>query len=307
MRATGAATQILLDPTPTLQRAGPFCWSVMSETLVLDYSFARPTPASIRAAGYSAVMRYLSTAPGHTLNPKDLTTAEVTMLHAAGLGIGLVWETTATRAGEGQAAGAADALAADAQADALGYPLTCPLFYACDYDAAPNVVAPYFTGVKAKARRPVGVYGSARVIEGTLAPYKWQCSAWSHGVVSSQAHLYQRLKATVAHPISGSDENIQIRPFPLWTPGPVVPQAAPSTAPDAAPVPVTPLEDAMRPWFIRAKTGAIVIVTPTGVRAVDPATWTVWRNLGFGLAKGMDAMDPGPFGAILASLGGLVK
>jgi Glycosyl hydrolases family 25 len=66
-------------------------------------------------------------------------------------------------------------------------------------------------------------------------------------------------------------------------------------------------EDDMKPWFFRAKTGAIVIVTPTGVRAVDPATWRVWTNLGFGLAKGMDAMDPGPFAAILASLGGLVK
>jgi hypothetical protein len=63
----------------------------------------------------------------------------------------------------------------------------------------------------------------------------------------------------------------------------------------------------MKPWFIRCATGAIVIVGPTGVRGLTPADWKVWTNLGFTLAPGMTAMDPGPFAAVIADLGGLQK
>ena len=164
-------------------------------TLILDYSFARPNPAAMKAAGYSGVMRYLSYD-----STKNLSKTEAIGLHAAGLDIGLVWETTATRAGEGSIAGAVDAIAAEAQATALGYPADAVIFYGVDYDAAPQAVAPYFAGVKSKARRPVGVYGSKRVVEGVAAPWKWQACAWSAGLVSTQAHLYQRLHATARAP-----------------------------------------------------------------------------------------------------------
>jgi hypothetical protein len=185
-------------------------------TLLLDYAWAKPSPAAIKAAGYSGVMRYLS----HD-STKNLSKAEATGLLAAGLSIGLVWETTASRAGAGFAAGAADVVAAEAQATALGYPLTAVLFYAVDYDAAPAAVAPYFAGVTSKAHRPVGVYGGIRVVDGVVAPWKWQACAWSAGRVSTSAHLYQRLHATVAHPLSGTDENVVLHPFPMWTNTPV--------------------------------------------------------------------------------------
>lgn len=72
------------------------------------------------------------------------------------------------------------------------------------------------------------------------------------------------------------------------------------------PVPPIPSEEIMKPFFIRRKDGAIVIVGPTGVRAVNPAQWQTWRNLGYHLAPGMSAMDEGPFQAVIASLGGLM-
>jgi len=184
-------------------------------TLIVDYSFSRPSPAVIKAAGYSGVMRYLSMDSG-----KNLSKPEATGLLAAGLSIGLVWETTAMRASQGRAAGASDAAAAEAQANALGYPSTAVIFYAVDYDAMPTAVAAYFAGVVSMAHRPVGVYGSKRVVEGTSVPYKWQACAWSGGLVSPGAHLYQRLRATVAHPISGTDENIILHDFPMWTNAP---------------------------------------------------------------------------------------
>src|SRR4051812_770923 len=120
----------------------------------IDYSYARPHPAEVRAAGFRGVVRYLS---GD--RKKDLTKAEAAQLHRVGLWILLVWELSAHRAGEGRAAGIADARAAEAQADALGYPGTATILYAVDYDATPHQVREYFEGIQFCARRPVGIYG----------------------------------------------------------------------------------------------------------------------------------------------------
>lgn len=89
---------------------------------------------------------------------------------------------------------------------------------------------------------------------------------------------------------------------------PVPAAAAPpaTTSKSASVKPTTPPEDTM-PWFMRSKAGAIVIVGPTGVRLLTPAQWSTWRNLGAVLAPGMGALDPGPFQAVVASLGGIVK
>jgi peptidoglycan hydrolase-like protein with peptidoglycan-binding domain len=214
-------------------------------TLLIDYSAARPAPAVIKAVGYSGVMRYLSNDPKKNLQP-----AERDALLAAGLSIGLVWETTAARAADGFAAGAADAKTAEAQAAALGFPAGLPIFYAVDFAAASSVVKPYFDGVRSVAKRPVGIYGSLSVVDAALAggwaSYAWQSCAWSGSLVSQRAHLYQRMKATVANPISGTDENVVLRPFPLWTASsstaasdvpPVFTKPAPAPAPKPAPAP----------------------------------------------------------------------
>lgn len=69
--------------------------------------------------------------------------------------------------------------------------------------------------------------------------------------------------------------------------------------------PIDPLEDTVKPFFIRRNDGAIVIVGPEGVRALTFEQWQVWQNLGYTTAPGMGAMDPGPFDAVIASLGGI--
>jgi hypothetical protein len=74
-----------------------------------------------------------------------------------------------------------------------------------------------------------------------------------------------------------------------------------TTAPDPPPE-----EDDM-PWFIRRNDGAIVIVSPTGVRPVTSTQWDVYANLGLAVfPPGMGAMDPGPFNEVVNSLGGIV-
>jgi murein DD-endopeptidase MepM/ murein hydrolase activator NlpD len=195
--------------------------------LYIDYSVARPTVEMIKSLGCVGAVRYLSDrnlSDGVT-NPKDITASEAKTLLDGGLSLALVWETTASRAGAGFDAGVADAKAAEAQADALGYPATAVIFYAVDYDATVSVVMPYFDGITTVAKRPIGVYGGYDIIHGLVHgggfPYGWQTRAWSEGEVCSKAHLYQRAFE------ANWDLNDVLQPFPAW-----------STAEETSPAPV---------------------------------------------------------------------
>jgi hypothetical protein len=190
-------------------------------TLAADYSFAHPEPTAFKLAGYDVVLRYLS----HT-DDKNLTHPEAKALRRAGLSVGLVWETTADRALAGNPAGNQDRIDAEAMAAALGYPKTCVIFYAVDTDVSPDAVDEYFGNVAKGATHPVGVYGSLRVCEGMRAAghvtYLWQTEAWSGTDVSKHAHIYQRVKATRILP-KGCDEDVLLKPLPLWAPHDVQP------------------------------------------------------------------------------------
>ena len=165
-------------------------------TQVVDYSWGRVGgsnanhAAAVAAAGYVGAMRYLCY-PGDGI--KQLRADEVAALHAQGLAVGVVWETTANRAGQGYAAGQADAAEANRQADALGFPADRPIYYAVDFDTSADVVRPYFEGAKAAGGRPVGVYGSQRVVDGLDLGWVWQCAAWSYGRRSGKARLFQNV------------------------------------------------------------------------------------------------------------------
>jgi hypothetical protein len=185
--------------------------------LVLDYAWARPSPAAIAGAGYSGVLRYLSFEPSKNLSP-----AERDGLWAAGLSIGLVWEATAQAPLQGFSRGQSDARNANDQADALGWPGNVVIIYAVDFDARTmgsvlaqgvtlstavdvhrktalnpygaelvrqamsaqmDQVADYFRGVRSVGRRPSGVYGPDHVLDSLAASVGldcyWQCAAWS--------------------------------------------------------------------------------------------------------------------------------
>lgn len=202
-------------------------------SLAIDYSYARPNPTDIASAGYVAVLRYLSGAPQ---SGKDLTSAEASALHSAGLAIGLVWETTGTDYTNGFAQGAADGTSANAEADALGYPSACPIFYAIDTDVSdPATVLPYFQGLQSAGGRTVKAYGSDSVID-YLATQGfgtgWQTEAWSGAAISSNAVLYQRVTPTLT--IAGTapgdyDEDAILGTMPWWEPDAPVPSTPPPT------------------------------------------------------------------------------
>lgn len=182
--------------------------AVAKQTLAVDYSFARPSLATIRSQGFVAVGRYLGNS-----SSKLITDAEAKQIRAHGLGLWLVWETTAVRATAGHAAGVADAKAARAQAAKVGYPTNAPIFFAVDFDATPAQVRSYFEGVHSVLGGRTGVYGGIRVTEGLrdLCPFRWQTAAWSGGKVDPECHLYQR----IGSPISGTDVNVICREFPM--------------------------------------------------------------------------------------------
>lgn len=175
---------------------------------VVDYSWGRvggthaSHAAAVKAAGYVGAMRYLCN-PGDGI--KQLRGDEVAALHANGLAVGVVWETTENRSGQGFAAGQADAREANRQADSLGFPVDRPIYYAVDFDTSADVVRPYFDGARSVGGRPVGVYGSYRVVEGLDLDWVWQCAAWSYGKRSNKARLFQKVGYVLGNTCDAND------------------------------------------------------------------------------------------------------
>lgn len=113
----------------------------------LDHSSTPPDPAGFaraaKAAGFDAVMRYLPLLPGTLTGDRvgRLTLDELAACHAAGLGVGIIYERdTASyhRPLGGAAAGQEDGLAARAAATALGFAPGFPIFGAADFDPTPD-------------------------------------------------------------------------------------------------------------------------------------------------------------------------
>lgn len=169
--------------------------------MIIDYSFWRPDAAEL--AGVNGVLRYLSGDAG-----KRVTPGELGELFGLGLGVGLVFEDTAGRAGQGGPAGHSDGQLARAQMRELGVPAGRPAYAAVDFDV------PDYDPGSADARRklgPVGdyleafraavspygmgVYGGywlvKRALDASLARWAWQTTAWSGGQVDARIALFQ--------------------------------------------------------------------------------------------------------------------
>lgn len=170
----------------------------MSDPIVgIDYSWARPGGAAIAAAGYRFAMRYVPY-PGH--QGKGLSIAERDDLHAHGIAIGLVFESTANRPLGGYDAGVYDATATIEALESLSWPPR-PVYFAVDFDIQPaqlGALTAYMRGVgSVLGVQRVGVYGGIRALEHCrdhgLATWYWQALAWSGGRAFPGRHLYQYL------------------------------------------------------------------------------------------------------------------
>lgn len=161
----------------------------------VDYAWGRPGAAALKAAGKTFAMRYLS----HDTSGKNLSKAEATTLSGAGIDLGVVWETVASRAKAGYAAGQQDAKDANAQAAACGMPSGRPIYFAVDFDAAPGdkaAILNYFRGVASViGNGRTGMYGGYYPIkwafDAGVITWGWQTYAWSGGKWDSRAQLRQ--------------------------------------------------------------------------------------------------------------------
>ena len=163
----------------------------------VDYATAVSNPAVItklKQGGVEFVCRYISS-PG---NPKNINTAELAALRAAGLPVVIVFETTANRALGGAPSGKFDATSALNQIKALGTP-DAIVYFAVDFNvgsANEISVEEYFravVGVLGYER--VGAYGGLRIITRLLnrkvCKWAWQTYAWSGGKWDLRAHIRQ--------------------------------------------------------------------------------------------------------------------
>lgn len=161
----------------------------------IDYAWGRPSVAAMKKAGVKFVARYLS----HDITGKDLTAAEARTLSDAGFWIVVVWETTASRALAGRAAGVADATAADKKAKACGMPAGRPIYFAVDFDATASQqdeIHAYLDGAASVLGRDrIGMYGgygpTKRAFDAKKITFGWQTYAWSHGSWDARAQLQQ--------------------------------------------------------------------------------------------------------------------
>mgnify|MGYP001551982904 CR=1 FL=1 len=185
----------------------------------VDYAWSHPGGAALAAAGMRFACRYLS----HDA-AKNLTRAEADDLAAHGVSCVVVWETTATRAGAGRAAGVADAQAAEQQARAAGMPSKPPIYFAVDYDAAPGAVVPYFQGVASVIGvGRTGVYGGYTVVKSLLdqgvARWAWQTAAWSQGRWDARAVIRQPATTVRINGVTCDNNTAHATDYGQWTPG----------------------------------------------------------------------------------------
>ena len=227
----------------------------------VDYSFGRPTPASLVAAGKHFAVRYLS--GGGT---KDLTAAEAAALHKAGLGIVLVWENGGKAALGGAAQGTIDATKALKQAAALGVPKAMPIYLAVDFDATtaqkPTVLAYFAAASKVLTPARTGIYAGVNpitwLIAAKTAQWYWLTYAWQgSAAIPAATHLHQ-YKNDQSIGGAGVDFDRALRPtFGAWLP---------------LPTPVLPKPVVLAPRPIVPPVSVPPVVPPVYVGPTPPTT-----------------------------------
>jgi hypothetical protein len=166
-----------------------------------DYTSEIPT-STLKSMGVQFVVRYLS-----RYTPKVITRGEYERLTAAGIGVALVFEDSATNAELGHGQGLADAQFALAQAiDICGHPaVERPITAAVDYDPAGAAARtdPYFDAwAQVRGSRALaGPYGGIEVIRHQADrgfDALFQTYAWSGGLIDGRAKILQYSNGHVA-------------------------------------------------------------------------------------------------------------
>lgn len=184
-----------------------------------DWAWAQIPSSAVTSNGGSFVFRYLG-------GSARLTPQERDNHFAAGVKILLVFEQEATLAEGGFARGVAAAIQANDEADALGYPENCTIFYADDNndpDAAQEVE--FMRGVESVGRRPSDMYSGGNVLValsalGLSEHGGWMVETWypHDGADPCMIQLANtREPAMVGIPADSYDTNLLYKPIPMWS------------------------------------------------------------------------------------------
>ncbi|MFD6699676.1 MULTISPECIES: peptidoglycan-binding protein [unclassified Microbacterium] len=165
----------------------------------VDFSEARPTPATLKARGVAFVPRYL-------WNPlyqdgrinKGISAAEHQGYMDAGIAVPLIYEEDGTELKGGYAAGVKAAQEAERHRLREGIPAR-PVYFNVDYDAPeadhPAILAALDGAATVIGLQRVGLYGPYGIIRAAFNAGKiafgMQCFAWSQGQWDPRAQLRQ--------------------------------------------------------------------------------------------------------------------
>jgi hypothetical protein len=160
----------------------------------VDYSYARPSPTALAAAGKKFAVRY----GGPGSDKKHLHAAELVALRAAGLDV--VANAEGSAGGyRGATAGVVWAKSAEAHFRGLGMAADRPIYFSVDWDATSadwhDVDAALRGSASVIGAKRVGVYGSYATVahcdSANTAAWLWQTYAWSHGKRYNPSNMYQ--------------------------------------------------------------------------------------------------------------------
>lgn len=161
----------------------------------IDFSWSRPSVASIKAAGKKFVIRYLNQPGG-----KGLDKAELHSYVAGGLKVGFVYEEDGRELLGGISGATRIAIATKNYLSGLGASRAeSVIYFAVDFQpsaAQTRVIIGALKELsKSLGKSHVGVYGGYDMIQAAYAAgacgYFWQTYAWSRGLLSPHANLYQ--------------------------------------------------------------------------------------------------------------------
>ena len=176
----------------------------------------------LRELGYGFVCRYIG-----SKGDNSLTRHELDGLHAAGLSVVLIYETTGQQALGGAAAGGSIGTAAGAAAAALGAPAGSTVYVAeTDFDVQSDQVGAMraFYSMASSALRTfgygLGAYGGLRAVTtlGGVGAYLWQTYAWSQGQWAPSAALQQYQNGVVVAGIDCDLTRAVINQYGQWAP-----------------------------------------------------------------------------------------